>query len=216
MVEYLQNIFSNNMDGLSFLAVFLISMLPICEARIGIPFGMATEIWGASTLSPVASFFAGFLGSSLSSALVLICLKPLFKKLKKTTKFKNFASKFENKFSSSATNVINEKDVEKHKLINKWMSIMIFVALPAPLTGIWMGSGMAAYTDMNFWQGFSSVLVGNLIACLIIVFVCTILKDSVLFILLISLALILIYVLYNYVWKTICAKRKNSQIDDKN
>ena len=211
MVESIKTLFADNMAGLSFLAVFLISMLPICEARIGIPFGMATEIWGVDTLSPAMAFFAGFLGSSLSSALVLICLKPLFKKLKQNKTFKNLISKYESKFQKNASDVINDKEVTKHKRWNSWLSVMIFVAMPAPLTGIWMGSGIAAYTEMNFWESFSSVVVGNLIACLIIVFVCTIFKNSVLFILIVSLEMIVLYLTYNAIYKHLQKKKKKKK-----
>ena len=85
MIEHLQNMFSN--IGGSFLAVLLISMIPICEARIALPFGMAIEVWGTAALSPFKSFIASFLGSSLISLVILICLKPLFAKLKKTKSF---------------------------------------------------------------------------------------------------------------------------------
>ncbi len=212
MVESLQNIFAESFSGFSFFAVILISMLPICEGRIGVPFGMAKEIWGENALSPIMSFVAAFIGSTLISALILLCLKPLFKKLKNSQKFKNFVAKFEKKFTKEATQVVDDKKTIKNKRLNQWVSVMLFVALPAPLTGVWTGSGIAAYTNMNFWQSFSAIAVGNFIACLLIYLVCTIFKNSVLFILIASVVMIIGYALYTLISKKLGQKQNQPQI----
>ena len=191
MIEYLQNLFSD--IGGSFIAVFLISMIPICEARIGIPFGMATEIWKEQALSPFVSFVAGFLGSSFVSLIILICLKPIFNKLKKCSKVNKFITNIENKFKKQSEE-LDDKQVKKHKTFSLWLGVMLFVAVPAPMTGIWTGSAIASFTSLNILQSFSAVVVGNLIGCVLILFVCTIFKDSILFLLLASLIMVAISV----------------------
>lgn len=189
MIENLQNMFSN--IGGSFLAVILISMIPICEARIALPFGMATEVWGTAALSPLASFIASFLGSSLVSLIILVCLKPLFAKLKKTKSFCNFVTKLENKFKKQSID-LNDNCEKKNKILSTWLAVMIFVAIPAPMTGIWTGSAVACFTNLNIMQSFSAIVAGNFIACLLLLFVCTIFKDSILFLLLASCIMIII------------------------
>jgi hypothetical protein len=75
MVENVQQVFANNFEGFSFIAVLLISMIPICEARVAIPFGIATEIWGQSALHPFVSFVAAVLRSAYRLVLDLIAFK---------------------------------------------------------------------------------------------------------------------------------------------
>ena len=191
MVESIQNIFSN--IGGSFLAVMLIAMVPICEARIALPFGMATEVWGASALSPFVSFLASFLGSSLVALIILICLKPVFARLKKTKTFANMIAKLETKFKKQSVE-LDDQNVKKHKTFSIWLAVMLFVAIPAPMTGIWTGSAVACFTNLNLLQSFTAVMVGNFIACVLILFVCTIFKDSILFLLLASVIMVIISV----------------------
>jgi hypothetical protein len=69
---------------------------------------------------------------------------------------------------------------------------MLFVAVPAPMTGIWTGSAVACFTNLNIMQSFSAIVAGNFIACLLLLFVCTIFKDSILFLLLASCIMIAI------------------------
>ncbi len=189
MIESIQNFFSN--IGGSFLAVLLISMIPVCEARIGLPFGMAKEIWGAEALSPLMSFVASFLGSSLIALVILICLKPIFARLKKTKTFENLISSLESKFKKQSIE-LDDKEAKKHKTFNRWLGIMLFVAIPAPMTGIWTGSGIACFTSLNLWQSFSAIAVGNLFACVLVLFVCTIFKDSIIFLLIASSIMLVI------------------------
>ena len=181
MIEVIQDFFSN--IGGSFFAVFLISMLPICEAKIGIPFGMASEIWGEGALSPFISFLASFFCSSAISLLIIVCLKPVFARLRKTKTFCNLVAKLESKFKKQSEE-IDDPDVQRHKVSSKWLAIMLFVAMPGPMTGIWAGSAIASFTELNLWQSFTAVSLGNLIGCLLVLFVCTIFKDSALFLLL--------------------------------
>ncbi len=185
MVESVQQVFANNFEGLSFIAVVLISMIPICEARVAIPFGIATEIWGQNALHPFVSFVAAVIGGSIVSLIVLVLLKPLVSKLKETRRFKNLATKLENKFKKQTTDVLEQPDSIKNKKLNAWLSVTLFVAIPAPMTGIWSGAAVSCFTELSFFKSFSAVAVGNLIGCMLILLVCTVLKQYV-FILLIA------------------------------
>ena len=198
MIDYLQNLFSD--IGGSFIAVFLISMIPVCEARIGIPFGMAKEIWKEQALSPFVSFVTGFLGSSFICLFILIGLKPIFNKLKKTKTFGNFVTKLESKFKKQSEE-LDDKQVKNYKTFSMWLAVMLFVAVPAPMTGIWTGSAIASFTSLNIWQGFSAVVVGNLIGCALILLVCTLFKNSILFLLLASVIMVAISVVLYFLSK---------------
>lgn len=192
MIESLKSFFVEG--GASFLAVMLISMIPICEARIAIPFGMSAEIWGTKALSPFMSFVAAFIGSSLISFFIILLLSPIFSKLKKTKHFKSFITKLENKFKKQSVDMQNPQN-KRQSIFDIWFAVMLFVAIPAPMTGIWTGSAIASFTKLNLLQSFSAIVVGNFFACLLIYFVCTIFKDSIMFLLIASAIMIVIGVI---------------------
>lgn len=209
MINAIQQFFASGSG--SFLSTLFISMLPICEARVGMPFGMSNEIWGAKALSPFTAFLASFLGSSLASMLIILLLKPIFQKLKNTKLFKNIIAKLEAKFKKQGSDM-EKDDTSKNKTFAVWTAIMLFVAIPAPMTGVWAGSGIACFTRLNFWQSLSSVIVGNLLACVLLMLVCTIFKDSILFLLIASIIMIVISVIIYL----LSSKRKAKAIEKAN
>lgn len=206
MIETIENFFVN-MGG-SFLAVMLLSMLPVAEARIGVPFGMSVEVWGERALSPFMSFVAGLLGSSIIAFFILLLLKPIFSRLKKTKAFRTLIEKLETKFKKQSKD-LEDPEAKEQTSFGLWLAVMLFVALPAPMTGIWAGCGIASFTKLNILQSFSAIFVGNLIACLLILFVCTIFKDSVMFLLLASVVLTILGVAIYFLSK----KKKDKVIN---
>ena len=112
-------------------------------------------------------------------------LKPIVKKLKQTKHFKSIATKIESKFQKQTAEMLEENNETKNKKLNTWLAVMLFVAIPAPMTGIWSGAALSCFTDLSFFKSFSAVAVGNLIGCMLILLVCTLLKNYI-FILLIA------------------------------
>lgn len=209
MINAIQQFFVSGSG--SFLSTLFISILPICEARVGMPFGMSSEIWGAKALSPFTAFWASFLGSSLASVLIILLIKPIFQKLKNTKLFKNLIARLETKFKKQGSDM-EKDDTSKNKTFAVWTAIMLFVAIPAPMTGVWAGSGIACFTRLNFWQSLSSVIVGNLLACVLLMLVCTIFKDSILFLLIASIIMIVI----SAIIYLLSSKRKAKAIEKAN
>lgn len=167
------------------LTVFLLSMIPIAEARFSIPFGISMG------LSPAEAFGWAFLGSSLLAPILLLALIPLINALSKTKLFSKIGKflydKFEKKSRSLAepdndaqSNCLESngfKNAEKHK--NKKFTLTkrdlkrmggtaLFVAVPLPLTGVWTGSAVASIVKVGFVKGLIGVIVGNAVACGII------------------------------------------------
>lgn len=205
MINAIQNFFVNS--GGSFWSTLFISMLPVCEARIAMPFGMSS-IWGSNALSPFASFLASFLGSSIASIFILILLRPIFTKLKQSKTFSKIVLRLESKFKRQGNDMQTE-DTSKNKTFAVWSALMVFVAVPAPMTGVWAGSGIACFTKLNFWQSLSAIVTGNLIACTFLMLVCTIFKDSTTFLLIASI--VLIFATLAVCW---IAKRKKRNSND--
>lgn len=54
-----------------------------------------------------------------------------------------------------------------------------FVAVPLPLTGVWTGSAIASVLGLSYIRSVASVIAGNLIACIIIAFISTLLSEYI-------------------------------------
>ncbi len=101
-MESILNFFSENFSGLTWLAVLFVSMLPIAEAKVAIPFAMSAEVWGINALSPFMAGLLSFIGSMLPAIFIILFLKPVFAYLKKTRMFKNIITYLENFFKSKS------------------------------------------------------------------------------------------------------------------
>lgn len=155
------------------LAVFLLSMIPIAEARFAIPSGMSMG------LSPLEAFGWAFLGSSLITPILLLVLIPIINALSKTKFFSKIGKflydKFEKKSRSLSEDIQTtenkatyaEKSLTKSDL-KKMGGTALFVAIPLPLTGVWTGSAVASICKTGFVKGLIGVIVGNAVACGII------------------------------------------------
>lgn len=115
ILEFFSNAFSN----LSWLAVLLVAMLPIAEAKVAIPFGLSQEIWGSGALSTLAAGTLGFVGSMLPAFFVIPFLKPIFNALKQTKMFRKVVIFLENIFVKKAQKQEHRIEVQlrKHKVV---------------------------------------------------------------------------------------------------
>ena len=158
----------------------LISILPIVEARGAIPIGIGYGI------HPALSWLYSFLGSSAIVPLLLLLLIPFINLLRKTKLFKRIGDviyeKFEKKSASvDGGNAETEETEESKKKSErkKFWGVLLFVAVPAPLTGVWTGSAIAAITKLPFHKAVAAVIGGNLIASGIITLLCVLFKNYV-------------------------------------
>lgn len=173
--EFIINMFNDN----AMLATFVLALLPIFELRGAIPFGMSTEIWGANALSPISSFLTSFIATSLIVPVVAIIFIPILNAFKKTKLFKNLAIKFENQIKTKSTKIENKNSTK----IKKMIGVLLFVAIPLPLTGVYTGTCVAVMLGLNFYETLISCVSGNLIAGLIMLLVSTIFKNNTLIVL---------------------------------
>lgn len=199
--------FAENFSGCVFLAVILMAMIPTIESKIAIPFGLSYAIWGEATLSPIASFACAYVGSMLPSIVIILIVR----------KLKNKASGFVcDKFINSAENRYHKKLAElssKSKTFYKLSTLALFVAVPIPLTGVYSGSLIAGLSNLKVWQAFIAIAVGEFISCLVVTLLCMLFENSTLYILLISLALVVIFLLSDFVFMLI-KKRKKRTIEN--
>ncbi len=151
------------------LTVFLLSMIPIAEARLAIPLGIGMG------LTPGEAFGWAFLGSSLMAPILILVFIPIINALSRTKLFSKIGKflydKFEKKSRSLATDQEND-DNKGFKItksdIKKIGGVSLFVAVPLPLTGVWTGSAVASILKIGFVKAVIGVLLGNAVACAII------------------------------------------------
>lgn len=180
-----------------YLAVFLISIIPMIEVRGAIPVGvsMGMNIW--------VSYVFSVLSALVICPILIFCLKPILNALKKTKLFKKIAVAFEDMFGEKAQK-INDKTVnfdedseeaKKKKRLNtlyKMLGVFMFVAIPLPMTGVWTGTAVAVFVGLKWYQSLATVVVGNFFAGAIITLLTLWLGDKSFIIILVLLGFVLI------------------------
>lgn len=170
-MEFVQQMAMAMKDALGApLAVLLLSLIPVAEARFAIPFGMSMG------LSPLEAFGWAFLGSSLIAPILLIVFIPTINALAKTKAFAKLGKFLYDKFEKKSESLKVEQEQpqqSKHKLLTKsdlkkMGGVAAFVAVPLPLTGVWTGSAVASIVKIEFVKSLIGVIFGNAVACGII------------------------------------------------
>lgn len=153
----MQNLIQQLLNFLSIeLTVLLTAALPVIELRGAIPVGISLG------LSPIHATIISFIGSMIPVPFILFTIRPIFNYLKTTKVFKKIVNKLTDRSMSKNSNKIQKYGV--------WALVLI-VAIPLPGTGVWSGSLAAALLDMRFKWAFPAILLGNLIAGILIMFI---------------------------------------------
>lgn len=211
------------------LAVILLSIIPIAEARFAIPFGISMG------LSPGEAFGYAFLGSSLMAPILILAFIPIINALSKTKVFSKLGKflydKFEKKSRSLADTVSEtpEQAVDadgkgkKFKItkadLKKMGGTALFVAIPLPLTGVWTGSAVASILKIGFVKSLIGVILGNAVACGIITLISYLFQDYVSWITLaffiIAVAVVIFLIIKLILYKPTDGNAENAPTDDK-
>ncbi|RJP28838.1 MAG: ligand-binding protein SH3 [Candidatus Omnitrophota bacterium] len=137
--------------------VLILAALPVSELRGAIPLGLSFN------LPLIKVFWISIIGNLLPVIPLLLLLEPVSARLRKFALWKNF---FDWLF---------ERTKKKSELIQKYESIglMLFVAVPLPMTGAWTGAIAASLFKIRFKYAFISIAAGVLIAGVIVSILCT-------------------------------------------
>ena len=135
------------------LAVLILSALPISELRGAIPLAILSF-----EFTPVKAYFLAIIGNMLPVIPLLFFLEPVSNRLRKFGFFKKF---FDWLF---------ERTKKKAALIEKFeaLGLILFVAIPLPVTGAWTGCVAATLFKIRFRYAFPAILAGVAIAGLIV------------------------------------------------
>ena len=188
MTEAIIN-FLQSITDKSWLVVALSSMIPLIELKGAIPVGVSLglDIWQSAGIA--------YLGSTLVVIPIFFLLIPIFNLLKKIPFIKVFVQKLEAMFKGRARKKAekskgNAEDVARRILM---IGLLVFVAIPLPVTGVWTGTAIAVFLGMKFRDSILPLAVGNLIAgTLITLLILLIGKDNANLVLNIVLILALI------------------------
>ena len=166
--QFFQELIFSMFGSQSWLGIIILAMLPITELRVAIPFAMNRAAWGIYTLTWWQAWGCTVLGSTIPAFFVIPLLIPFFNWLKRTKFAKKIVEWFDKRFSDKARTINNKIEPDEHKTkkatMKKFWGVVLFVAVPLPLTGAWTGSAIAAYLNIPYWQGVLAVLIGNIIS----------------------------------------------------
>jgi uncharacterized membrane protein len=134
------------------LIVFIIAMLPVAELRVAIPVGVSLGLpWPAVAALAIA-------GNMFPIPFILLLFEGVYRLLRRWNVMERF---FRWLFARTRR---NSGLIEKYEATG----LLIFVAVPLPLTGAWTGALAAWLMGMRFWPSFLSIFGGVVIAGIIV------------------------------------------------
>ena len=134
------------------IATMLMSMVPIVELRGGIPFGVALG------LSPGVSMISAIIGNIIPIPFIILFIKKIFRWMRRFAPLEKVVEYFEAKADNKSDRVTKYKK----------FGLCLFVAIPLPGPGAWMGALIAAILDMKLKDSFPVILLGIIIASVLV------------------------------------------------
>jgi uncharacterized membrane protein len=136
-----------------FLKVFFTAAAPISELRGAIPLAIVDL-----DMSWQLAFLVAFAGNLLPVPFLLLFLDPVSRILSKVGIFERLL------------NWIFGLSRRRGGLVERYgtMGLVLFVAIPLPVTGAWTGSIVAFLLGLRFWRAFPAIILGVLIAGVIV------------------------------------------------
>lgn len=138
-----------------YLITFFLGMCPIIEIRVAIPVGVGLG------LSYFEAFIIGFIGNIIPIYFIVKHIGIIFKILSKIKIFK--------KIIDWASDRATKKIEESERLQNYTaLGLFLFVAIPLPGTGAWVGSLIANFLHVPLKKAWFPLVLGVLAAGIII------------------------------------------------
>lgn len=133
------------------LVVFIVSLLPLLECRGGLLVSslLKVDIRIAIPLCVV--------GNLLPIPFILLFIKKIFQWLKKF------------KFTGKIIDKLEKRAMNKSSALDKgeFIGLMLFVGIPVPGTGAWMGALVAALLNIDIKKASLAIFIGVLLATII-------------------------------------------------
>ena len=133
----------------------LTAMTPVGELRLSIPIAL-----GKLGLSVPEAYLISIIGNLVPVIFLLLFLHSVSLFLIRHSRF------FELFFSWFFERT--RRRVETKYRVLGYLALVLFVAMPLPVTGAWTGSAAAYLLGIPFWKAFGLITVGVLIAGLLV------------------------------------------------
>ena len=137
------------------LITFLIAALPLSELRGAIP--LALSVYG---LSPLSAFVWAVLGNMAPVIFLVWLLEPV-------SRYLSHHFYFFNRFFAWLFERTRKKHSRKFEIWGA-LALVVFVAIPLPLTGGWAGSAAAFVFGVPFKKALPLIFLGVVIAGIIV------------------------------------------------
>lgn len=136
----------------SWLVVLIVSMMPILELRAGLFVAKFLD-FDLIVAIPIC-----VIGNIIPIPFILLFIKKIFKWMGKTKLFHKLIDKLE------------QRAMKKSSALSKgeFWGLVLFVGIPIPGTGAWMGSLIAALLEVDIKKAIAAELVGIVIATVIV------------------------------------------------
>lgn len=123
----------------------LLSMTPVGELRVGIPFALAAKI------DPWTAFFVCVMANIIIVPVVYLFLELIHRRMLHVNSYQSAFDKFMER---------TRKKVQP--LVDKYgmLGLVVFVAVSVPGTGAYTGTLAAWFFGMNKWKAFFSISIG--------------------------------------------------------
>lgn len=146
------------------LVIFIISMCPILECRLG----MVTGI-GILQMPVIKSFIICFIGNIIPIPFILMLINIIFEWLKKIPGIK------------VPVIWLEEKTLKKRDKIDKYgiWGLLLFVAIPLPGTGAWTGALLASLLHLDRKKSFGVICIGVFIATVLMLIISKLFQTAV-------------------------------------
>ena len=140
---------------LKYLITFFIGMVPIIELRGAIPIGVGMG------LTYFESFLCSFIGNIIPIYFIVKYIRPLFDFFERWKPFK--------KIIDFATDKAT-KNIENNERLQNYtaLGLFLFVAIPLPGTGAWVGSLIANFLNIPLKKAIPPLVAGVLTAGIIV------------------------------------------------
>uniref|UniRef100_A0A7C3MIL7 Ligand-binding protein SH3 n=1 Tax=Dictyoglomus thermophilum TaxID=14 RepID=A0A7C3MIL7_DICTH len=132
--------------------VFLLSITPIGECRVSIPYGIYNG------LSPWETFLISFLGNTLMGIAIYFTIDFISRALLSREPLKSYYERF------------LKRKLRKLKIYPSGLvfSLVIFIGIPLPGTGAFTGAILARVLGLNFKEAFFTITLGVIFASCIV------------------------------------------------
>lgn len=138
------------------LATLFLAMLPIAELRVALPLALTVF-----ELSPLEAFFWSIVGNMIPVALLLYAIGPV-------SRWLEHHSHIGSRFFSWMAHRTEKRFKKSSSRYGLMVALILFVAVPLPITGAWTGALAAYLFGIPSQRAFLAIACGVCIASVIV------------------------------------------------